>query len=370
MITAALSIQDPRERPVEQRARADQLHARFRDPRSDFMAWLNLWRHLRDEAEGDGLQRLPADVPRGAPQLPARAGVAGLRVPAAPGGQAGGAQAGGSRRRAAPDADGIHQALLSGLLSHIGLRDRGPARLPRRPRARGSRSSPGSGLFKSQPDLVMSAELVETSRLWGRQNAAIDPAWAERLGRRPGQAHLLRAALVEEARVGAGPRARHPVRRTAGRRPRRPARPAPARRGPRAVHPACAGAGGVAHPAPLLRDQPPAARGGRGARAPRPSPRHRGRRGDAVRLLRRPGAGRRGLRRALRHLVEAGAPHAARPARPSTPSMLVHEGAGDGRADDFPDEWREGADCPAAALPLRARPPRPTASRSTCRSPP
>ena len=54
VITAALSIQDPRERPVEQRARADQLHARFRDPRSDFMAWLNLWRHLRTQQKEMG----------------------------------------------------------------------------------------------------------------------------------------------------------------------------------------------------------------------------------------------------------------------------------------------------------------------------
>ena len=54
VITAALSIQDPRERPVEKRARADQLHARFRDPRSDFMAWLNLWRHLREKQQEMG----------------------------------------------------------------------------------------------------------------------------------------------------------------------------------------------------------------------------------------------------------------------------------------------------------------------------
>ena len=79
-----------------------------------------------------------------------------------------------------PDEAGIHQALLSGLLSHIGLRD-----AERRDYlgARGTRFAifPGSGLFKSQPDLVMAAELVETSRLWGRQNAAIDPEWAEKL---------------------------------------------------------------------------------------------------------------------------------------------------------------------------------------------
>ena len=179
VITAALSIQDPRERPVEHRARADQLHARFRDPRSRLHELAEPVAAPEGEAEGDGLQRVPADVPRGAPELPADPRVAGLRVPAAPGGQAGGAAprpVGG-----APDDDRIHEALLSGLLSHIGLRD-----AERRDYlgARGARFAifPGSGLFKSQPDLVMAAELVETSRLWGRQNAAIDPAWAERLG--------------------------------------------------------------------------------------------------------------------------------------------------------------------------------------------
>ena len=172
----------------------------------------------------------------------------------------------------------------------------------------------------------MAAELVETSRLWGRQNAAIDPLWAERLGGDLVKRTLVRAALVEEARVRPGPRAGHPVRRPAGRRPRRTPRQPPARRGPRAVHPARARAGGVARPAPVLRDQPPAARGGGRARAPRPPPRHRGRRGDALRLLRRPGARRGGLRRPLRHLVEAGAPRRARTCSPSTPSMLVHDG--------------------------------------------
>src|SRR4029078_9569971 len=54
VVAAALSIQDPRERPVEHRARADQLHARFRDDRSDFMAWLKLWRYLRGEQKERG----------------------------------------------------------------------------------------------------------------------------------------------------------------------------------------------------------------------------------------------------------------------------------------------------------------------------
>ncbi len=179
VITAALSIQDPRERPVEQRTRADQFHARFRDPRSDFMAWLNLWRHLRTQQQELGSsafrrmcrqehlnylrvrewQDFESQLRQVAKQVGLKPG-----VPAD-----------------VPDSDGIHQALLSGLLSHIGQRD--PDRRDYLG-ARGSRFSvfPGSGLFKSQPDFVMAAELVETSKLWGRQNAAIDPLWAERLG--------------------------------------------------------------------------------------------------------------------------------------------------------------------------------------------
>jgi ATP-dependent helicase HrpA len=179
VVTAALSIQDPRERPVEHRARADQLHARFRDPRSDFMAWLNLWRHLREKQQEMGssaFRRMCREEHLNylrvrewqdfESQLRQVAKQVGLK----PG-----------KPADVPDADGIHQALLSGLLSHIGLRD-----AERRDYlgARGARFAifPGSGLFKSQPDLVMAAELVETSRLWGRQNAAIDPLWAERLG--------------------------------------------------------------------------------------------------------------------------------------------------------------------------------------------
>ena len=182
VIAAALSIQDPRERPVEQRTRADQLHARFRDPRSDFMAWLNLWRHLRQKQKEMGSsafrrmcreehlnylrvrewQEFESQLRQVARQVGLKAGRS-------------------ASEGTAPDGDAIHQALLSGLLSHIGLRDR-----DRRDYlgARGARFAifPGSALFKSQPDLVMAAELVETSRLWGRQNAAIDPLWAERLG--------------------------------------------------------------------------------------------------------------------------------------------------------------------------------------------
>src|SRR5690606_21195790 len=74
--------------------------------------------------------------------------------------------------------DAVHQSLLAGLLSHIGLFN---PRTREYQGARGTRFAifPGSGLFKKNPDLVMAAELVETSRLWARTVAAIEPAWAE-----------------------------------------------------------------------------------------------------------------------------------------------------------------------------------------------
>jgi len=185
VITAALSIQDPRERPAEQQARADQLHARFRDQRSDFVAWLNLWRHLREHQEKRGSSafrrmcreehlnylrvREWQDFER---QLRQVCREVGLTVPKA-------RDSAGSATGV--DEDAVHQALLTGLLSHIGSRD-----ADRRDYlgARGARFSifPGSGLFKSQPQFVMAAELVETSKLWGRQCAAIDPVWAEKAG--------------------------------------------------------------------------------------------------------------------------------------------------------------------------------------------
>lgn len=179
VITAALSIQDPRERPVEHQARADQMHARFRDQRSDFMAWLNLWKHLREHQKKLGssaFRRMCRDEHLNylrvrewqefESQLRQVCKQVGLKIP--PGG-------------GTPDEDALHRALLTGLLSHIGLRD--PDRRDYLG-ARGARFSifPGSGLFKSQPQFVVAAELVETSRLWGRQCAAIDPVWAEEAG--------------------------------------------------------------------------------------------------------------------------------------------------------------------------------------------
>jgi ATP-dependent helicase HrpA len=173
-ITAGLTIQDPRERPLEKRPQADQQHARFVDPTSDFLTLLNLWNYLKDkekELSGNQFRRLCkaeylnflrirewADLYR---QLARAAKQVRLNV-----------------GEASVNPDGIHKSLLAGLLSQLGIRDQVKRDY------QGARQVrfvlfPGSALFKKQPAAVMSAELVETSRLFARMNAAIDPAWAE-----------------------------------------------------------------------------------------------------------------------------------------------------------------------------------------------
>ncbi|QNO38048.1 ATP-dependent RNA helicase HrpA [Protaetiibacter sp. SSC-01] len=175
-IVAGLSIQDPRERPLEMRPQADAAHARFRDPSSDFISLLNLWNHLEDEQKersGNAFRRMCKaeylnylrvrewqDLYR---QLTRAAKSVGLKP--------------GER---STDADAIHRSILAGLLSRLGLRD------PDKKDYLGSRGQrfvifPGSGLAKKQPNAVMAAELVETSRLFARTVAAVDPAWAEKL---------------------------------------------------------------------------------------------------------------------------------------------------------------------------------------------
>jgi len=190
VVAAALSVQDPRERPVEHQARADQLHARFRDETSDFLTWLNLWSYLREQQEersSSAFRRMCRDehlnylrvrewqdLER---QLRQIAREMGMKIP---------------RSSGPVKAELLHQALLSGLLSHIGLKEERERGRPgqRRPMqeyvgARGARFAifPGSGVARRPPDFVMAAELVETSRLWARQVARIEPEWAERLGK-------------------------------------------------------------------------------------------------------------------------------------------------------------------------------------------
>jgi len=173
-IVAGLSIQDPRERPLEKRPQADQQHARFADPTSDFLSLLALWNYLegkQKELSGNQFRRLCRseylnfvrvrewqDVYR---QLTRMAKQLGLHV-----------------GEPSTNPDGIHRSILAGLLSQIGIKDVAKKDFV------GARQSrfvifPGSALAKKQPAAIMSAELVETSRLFARTNAAIDPAWAE-----------------------------------------------------------------------------------------------------------------------------------------------------------------------------------------------
>lgn len=173
-IVAGLSIQDPRERPLERRTQADQQHARFVDQSSDFLTLLNLWNYLEEkqkEVSGNQFRRLIKseylnylrvrewqDVYR---QLSRLSKQLGLHI--------------GDPH---VNPDGIHRSILAGLLSQIGLKDNAKRDYV------GARQTrfvifPGSALAKKQPAAVMSAELVETSRLFARVNAAIDPAWAE-----------------------------------------------------------------------------------------------------------------------------------------------------------------------------------------------
>jgi ATP-dependent helicase HrpA len=249
IITAALSIQDPRERPTEARDAADAVHARFAEPGSDFLALLTLWDYLRDqqrELSGSAFRRMcrreylhflrvrewqdvhgqlrqairelgiTAGPERVAPAT-AKAGTAEFK-----GNSSRTAQAEGNTRTAEPErrfpadvADRVHISLLAGLLSHIGMQDIGKkqaadkeSRGKRRglvefAGARGTRFAlfPDSSLARKPPQWVMAAELVETSRLWARTAAGIKPEWAEPLA-----AHLVRRTYSEphwEARRGA-----------------------------------------------------------------------------------------------------------------------------------------------------------------------
>ena len=187
VIAAALSIQDPRERPSDQTAQADQLHARFADEDSDFIAYLNLWRHLRElqrslssnqfrkRCLAEHLHHLRVrewqDLVQQLREAAKGAGVTFNRTPAEP-------------------AD-VHRALLSGLLSHVGMKDE---RGREYQGARGARFAifPGSGLFKKPPSWVMVAELVETTRLWGRTAARVDPKEIEPLA-----GHLVKRTYSE-----------------------------------------------------------------------------------------------------------------------------------------------------------------------------
>ncbi|MCL2892128.1 ATP-dependent RNA helicase HrpA [Brenneria tiliae] len=187
VITAALSIQDPRERPMDKKQASDEKHRRFADKESDFLAFVNLWDYLREQQKAlssgqfrrlcrsEYLNYLRVrewqDIYT---QLRQVVKEQGLPINSAP-----------------ADYRSVHCALLTGLLSHIGQKDVDKQEFSG---ARNARFAlfPGSGLFKKPPKWTMVAELVETSRLWGRIAARIDPEWIEPLAQ-----HLIRRSYSD-----------------------------------------------------------------------------------------------------------------------------------------------------------------------------
>ncbi|MET8788846.1 ATP-dependent RNA helicase HrpA [Streptomyces pseudogriseolus] len=202
VIAAALSIQDPRERPADKQTQADQQHARFRDETSDFLAFLNLWRYIREQQKERGsssFRRMCKQEYLNFLRIREWQDIyAQLRTVAK--------QMGIHLNDQDAPADRIHVSLLAGLLSHIGMKDvkeskdsgqGGGRREGGRNEYLGARNAkfavfPGSALFKKPPRFVMSAELVETSRLWARVNAKIEPEWVEPLAE-----HLLKRTYSE-----------------------------------------------------------------------------------------------------------------------------------------------------------------------------
>jgi ATP-dependent helicase HrpA len=210
IIAAALSIQDPRERPAETQQQADEKHRRFADPDSDFAAYLNLWEYLAErqrELSSSAFRRMCRaeylnylrvrewqDLQG---QLQRLAGDLGVTV----------SSSHAERSR-------VLVSLLAGLLSQIGMKAEpakpvtppgtqgpGPGGGPsgRRPLteylgARNARFAifPGSSLAKKGPDWIVAAELVETSRLWARTVARIEPEWVEPLA-----GHLVKRSYSE-----------------------------------------------------------------------------------------------------------------------------------------------------------------------------
>ncbi|MFC6149497.1 MULTISPECIES: ATP-dependent RNA helicase HrpA [Mumia] len=187
VIVSALSIQDPRERPLEAQQQADAKHARFTDPTSDFLAYLNLWNFLREqrrELSGNAFRRMVREDYLHFLRIREWQDVHAMLRDQCKG-------MGLDLNSTPADPDRIHAAALAGLLSHIGLRE-GETRDYLG--ARGARFAifPGSGLAKKPPQWVVAAELVETSRLWARTAAKVEPAWIEQEA-----AHLLKRSYSE-----------------------------------------------------------------------------------------------------------------------------------------------------------------------------
>ena len=193
VLAAALTIQDPRERPADVRAEADAVHARFVDDTSDFSSFLLLWDYINEQQAALSSSQLRKMCHREFINYLRIREWQDLFAQLREMGRTANIHASGGRdiNASAHEVD-IHKSLLTGLLSHVGVKEerekdsKGRNRGPREYLgARGTKFAifPGSGLFKKGPDWVLSAELVETSRLWARTNAAIEPQWIEEVGK-------------------------------------------------------------------------------------------------------------------------------------------------------------------------------------------
>jgi ATP-dependent helicase HrpA len=183
VVAAALTIQDPRERPADKAAQADQVHAPFRDQDSDFLTLLNIWNGYHREWEGLKSQSRMRkfcnahflSFPRMREwvythdQIMAIMGRLDMHAKSAAPGQ-------GAADRYA----GIHRPILSGFLSNIAIKkEKG---IYQATRGREVMIFPGSTLFKKNADWIVASEIVRTSRLYARHTAKIDPAWLEAIG--------------------------------------------------------------------------------------------------------------------------------------------------------------------------------------------
>ncbi|WGW01665.1 ATP-dependent RNA helicase HrpA [Vibrio sp. YMD68] len=187
IITSALSIQDPRERPSEKKQASDEKHKRFFHEESDFLTFVNLWNYIKEQQKELNGNQFRKQCKKDFLNY--------LRVREW---QDVYFQIHQSMREMdfklneeEASYEKVHSSILAGLLSHIGFKD------PEKNEYQGARNArfsifPASGLFKKQPKWIMSAELVETSKLWGRIIAKIQPEWIEPLA-----GHLIKRSYSE-----------------------------------------------------------------------------------------------------------------------------------------------------------------------------
>jgi len=188
VIAAALSVQDPRDRPMDKQQAADEAHALFKDEQSDFLSYVKLWQFIEEQRRHLTHRKFRElckqyflsftriqewhDIHQ---QLRVQLHELGYRD-----------------NEVDPGYETLHRAILSGLLSHIGFKESGKDREYLGARGTKFHVFPGSGLFSKSPKWLMAAELVETTRLYARGCALIQPEWVESLA-----GHLIKRSYSE-----------------------------------------------------------------------------------------------------------------------------------------------------------------------------